>query len=1818
MSVDLAQLVLSVDANGFVRADQTMTNFNQTANNSERQTDRLTRSTDRMTRSITMAERAVNQMRGAFDVLNVLKAALVGVVAAMSFHSIIEYADMWTNVSNVLRGVSDAGNEFIQTQSKIINLSKDTYSNLQGTSRLYAEITRSVGDLGVSQERVIGVTRTINNLFLAGGRSAASAAGAITQLNQGFASGVLRGDEFNSVAEGAPRILDAVSRHLGITRGALRDFAAEGGITAEILVGALEAYSAEAQRAVDISKRTFSQNSELARTFALEWVGASSAVATFSSTAGVALLAIAQNLDLVTNAALAFAVIIGSRVVAAMAAKTSETVRGIIATNAQVAAENNAALGAQRRAVVEQEAAAAAMNKARAENVAATAAVNAARANGTATQSIAALIIAQNEQAITQARLTGTLNAYTAATAAANAANARLTASTAAVASAGIAATAMRGLGTALALIGGPVGLAVIAAAGLAYFVLKAGEAEKAADALNPAVDGLTDRFAELGEAQRELALQGFSEKIDSQVKQIESLNARLNRETRALNSSGGPMGGFGQAQSTTNQDLLETRAEIEKATKALADLQAQYSLINPPTGLLQNFIAEVTNMDRAVGLFVRNAGDGVRKVWQMFENPPKVEKVSDEFKKLSAEIEKRIALFGKEGQAAELAYDIEHGNIKNLTKAEAEQLIARQKYNDAQAAGLEKQKEKYDRLNASVKEHVELLADMEKEINAGIDNSLEKSFTGLNDGFDLALENSKELDGMIKSVDDFGGAWSRTGSVIVDAFGSIADSLNDYTKMMAELAVQQEAANNFKPTNKLEEIELEKLKAKLADQSIRSQISGYGKMAGAAAAMFKENSKGRKAMNKMEQAFTAIEIALALKKAAAGALSAVVNQGQGDPYTAFPRIAAMIAIMAGLGLAVGGGSSGGGGPSAADIQESQGTGTVMGAAGDKSESIANALEGYQNIAIDQLAELRGIRSAMSALSNGIAGLAVSMVRSNKFSGAGVDLMGSQNKSIGGGLLDFMNLAPGGGDLFNKFLGDVFGKTTKKLMDTGLQLGAQELGDVLAGDFEAFYYNTVKTTKKKLFGLSKKTSTKDEMTAVESGLANEFANIFGFMADAVDQSLSVLGVDAAQAIENFQISVGKISFKDLSGEEIQAELEAIFGTQADLLAEFVLPQIAEYQKMGEGAFETLMRVSKEQAVFNDAIDQMGISLGGLSNLMRIDVAQSIIEMMGGLEEFNSKTAAYFDKFFSEEEKLSSLGSSLGEAFGSIGAAMPATHAAFREMVEALDLTSESGQELFASFMELSPALDQYIKATEKAAEVQKAEAIQALESKLAEIDAAKKARDKIIAEEDAAYKVKYDAAKQSADLSIDMIEKSIGAEKMLSQARLDAANVAFDVAQAERDAAADRYSAAESALQSSFAAEIDMVGKLRDERLGALESELGLAKENQSAASSAVSAAQNALEQALSAEQKIREESVKSQIDGYRQVAAEAEKYAQSLRSLSENLRSSISGMSAESVDLTMIRRLAAQDNVNQALSAARGGDFGAAMNLDLSALQNTDGLFTNRAERDYDIAVTQGKLLELAKLAEGQATIEEQAYQAAERSAAALEQSTQQLGSINQGVLSVAEATKQLADAQNAAASFDAIVAGLESQIANEKLMADEQTAKLQAQLDALLGNTEAVLTIDDAIKQFLDAKESLAVMDSQLETAKAALAVSQSMYDAEIAAYDQIIAQQTAMYNAAMGIDTSIKSVDVAISDLANSLLNYTEINRAQQEQLASRANQQSIVDAQTAANEKLLADEITKLRSENKELQEKMAESLKKIEDNSTKTLNRELLV
>lgn len=828
-----------------------------------------------------------------------------------------------------------------------------------------------------------------------------------------------------------------------------------------------------------------------------------------------------------------------------------------------------------------------------------------------------------------------------------------------------------------------------------------------------------------------------------------------------------------------------------------------------------------------------------------------------------------------------------------------------------------------------------------------------------------------KSIDEITKSADDFGGAWSRTGSVIVDAFGSMSDSLNDYISQMDELQsrkekIAQAEANPNKTA--ADSLKLQKERLRLEQDTVKTTLSGYGKMAGAAASMFSEQSKGRKALNNAEKVFAAIEIGLAMQKAAANATNAIASAFSAPFPVNFAAGAAMIGIMAGLGLF--GGGSGGGAPSAEELQSSQGTGTVMGDPTGKSDSILNAIENYSDIGMDQLSELRGIRDAMQSLNSGITSLAISLIRGGKFDSASANLAGGQNVKL--------NLGGAFGGLLDTVLGSVFGSTSKKLTDTGLQIGAQDLGDVLAGGFNAFYYNTVETTKKKLYGLIKNTSTNDELTAADGALVGQFTEIFGYIGGVVTESLSLLGVESLGAIEDFKINIGKISFKDLSGEEIQKELEAVFGAQADLLAKYVLPQITEYQRIGEGAFETLTRVAKEQAVFNDAMDMLGMELlnvkkiigvdipSAVSALQKIDIAQAIIGMMGGLEEFSAKTSEYVDKFFTESEKTKLLGDSLAEVFSDLGKAVPSTREEFRGLIESLNLTKDADQKLFASLMELVPSMDEYLSAIEK--ETKTKEKATTATKDYAAI-AAKQADMQIQLLEAQGFSSEALAARRAKELSmldesLRPLQEQIWAQQDLNKAMLEAARAADEAARIAEDAAKEkeriekesadnilriaeeakqkaemianeRYGLEtqllqlmgdENALRQRQLATLDESNRPLQEQIWAIEDKAAADAKAAEAAQKAADASQKLADDKAKAEQDASDRQQKAYEDASRAAQDAAEEQARLIKQTQDYLTGAIKKLRGESESLNDLDRQRAKNTLNAALAAAQSG----------------------------------------------------------------------------------------------------------------------------------------------------------------------------------------------------------------------------------------------------------------------------------------------------
>jgi len=179
-------------------------------------------------------------------------AAFFGAQAATSAaRSIIETADAYQNLSARLSLFVDDAEQLTRVQDELFEQSQRSATDLSSTIELYGRFAQATRGLGVGQEQLLQVTETIGQTIAISGSSAQAAEAALVQLGQGIASGVLRGEELNSILEQTPALAQAIADGLGRPIGELRALGAEGALTADVVLGALINVSGQVQQQFD-------------------------------------------------------------------------------------------------------------------------------------------------------------------------------------------------------------------------------------------------------------------------------------------------------------------------------------------------------------------------------------------------------------------------------------------------------------------------------------------------------------------------------------------------------------------------------------------------------------------------------------------------------------------------------------------------------------------------------------------------------------------------------------------------------------------------------------------------------------------------------------------------------------------------------------------------------------------------------------------------------------------------------------------------------------------------------------------------------------------------------------------------------------------------------------------------------------------------------------------------------------------------------------------------------------------------------------------------------------------------------------------------------------------------------------------------------------------------------------------------------------------------------------------------------------------------------------------------------------------------------
>lgn len=213
------------------------------------------------------AEDGANKVKSAWSAMGgIIKAAL----AAFSAKKIIELADSMTTT----RARLDLMNDGLQTTSKLQDMimasANRSRASYQSTADAVSKIGIMAKDAFNSNGELIAFSELINKQFTIAGTSAAGIDAAMLQLTQAMSSGVLRGEELNSVFEQAPTIIQTIADYLGVPIGKIREMAAEGQITSTIVKNAMLASADEINAKFASMPMTFSQVWTIAKNIALE------------------------------------------------------------------------------------------------------------------------------------------------------------------------------------------------------------------------------------------------------------------------------------------------------------------------------------------------------------------------------------------------------------------------------------------------------------------------------------------------------------------------------------------------------------------------------------------------------------------------------------------------------------------------------------------------------------------------------------------------------------------------------------------------------------------------------------------------------------------------------------------------------------------------------------------------------------------------------------------------------------------------------------------------------------------------------------------------------------------------------------------------------------------------------------------------------------------------------------------------------------------------------------------------------------------------------------------------------------------------------------------------------------------------------------------------------------------------------------------------------------------------------------------------------------------------------------------------------------
>lgn len=565
---DSADIVIRVRTDGVANSEAALKRLEAQGIKVERISNTLENSFARTANSAEAFHRAVGLVNTVMTVTSIV--AYLGVITKLS--------DAWVDMTNKLANANSAHENMAVIQSRVFDLAQRTRTSLEATSTLYARMERSLSQYGVTGAQVAQITETINKSMIVSGATTAEATAAIIQFSQGLQSGVLRGDEFRSVMEQAPRLGKMIADGLGVGTKGLREMANNGKLTSDVVIKAISEAASTIDEEFARTMPTFAQRWTMATNNVQKFMGTTESMKGIVGTAGQVVQTLSENLDVLSNVALAVAAVFTGKLLTSIGTQ----IAAYIQLNKIHAQSSTVVIGTvdalTRESVARYNAAQAALAHAAAERQQIQAALAANQQYYKGINTMNALMQNTRQVRVATEAVAVATTAMAARQATAATATKVLT----------VALGTMRG---AMGILGGPMGMIMLAVAGWYAYSQSAKQAVTDSQNLAVSQEDLTARLKELTlEQQRGLAVQyqraqiTLADKLrDERTELAELRNQYYNANQAVENSTEGTWAynNAVEARTRIGQDLALKEAEISKLEQDSAQIKSNLASVN-------------------------------------------------------------------------------------------------------------------------------------------------------------------------------------------------------------------------------------------------------------------------------------------------------------------------------------------------------------------------------------------------------------------------------------------------------------------------------------------------------------------------------------------------------------------------------------------------------------------------------------------------------------------------------------------------------------------------------------------------------------------------------------------------------------------------------------------------------------------------------------------------------------------------------------------------------------------------------------------------------------------------------------------------------------------------------------------------------------------------------------------------------------------------------------------------------------------------------------------------------------------------------------